>query len=86
MLLSWAIGKGFTVGARFRYSTGYPRTPVVGSFYEARDDLYQPLFGAQNSIRIPGFYQLDVRAEKQFAFVDFIESIACGMVIIEVSL
>lgn len=68
ILLSYTIGWGVTAGARFRYSTGYPRTPVTGSFYEARDDLFQPLFGPHNGIRIPDFYQLDVRVEKQFNF------------------
>ncbi|MDX2020806.1 MAG: TonB-dependent receptor [Deltaproteobacteria bacterium] len=63
-LASWDIGRGFNLGARFRYATGYPRTPVVGSFYDARRDAVQPLFGAQNSIRIPAFLQADVRLAK----------------------
>jgi hypothetical protein len=66
VLVSYAIGKGFTAGARFRYASGFPRTPVTGSFYDAQADAYQPTFGAHNSIRIPDFYQLDVRIEKQF--------------------
>jgi hypothetical protein len=60
------IGR-WTFGARFRYATGYPRTPVVGSFFESSSDEYQPIFGVQNGIRIPGFYQLDLRAEHLFA-------------------
>src|SRR5262249_23323265 len=55
---------GWTVGARFRYATGFPRTPVVGAFLDVRSDQYQPLFGAQNSIRIPDFVQLDLRVER----------------------
>jgi hypothetical protein len=39
---------------------------VVGSFFDSRDDQFQPLFGAHNAIRIPAFYQLDVRLEKAF--------------------
>jgi hypothetical protein len=66
VLASYELGRGWEVGARFRYTTGFPRTPVVGSFYDSRDDAYQPLFGAQNSIRIPAFYQLDARIEKSF--------------------
>ncbi|HEX8953815.1 MAG TPA: TonB-dependent receptor, partial [Polyangia bacterium] len=60
--------RGFIAGVRFRYTSGMPRTPVVGAFYDARGDQYQPLFGAQNSIRIPDFVQLDVRLEKTFTF------------------
>ncbi len=60
------LGKGFEVGLRFRVSTGFPRTPVVGSYYDARTDSYQPLFGAKNTERIPAFVQLDARVAKTF--------------------
>jgi TonB family protein len=59
---------GYGAGVRFRYTTGMPRTPVVGAFYDARGDQYQPIFGAHNSIRIPDFVQLDVRVDKTFSF------------------
>jgi hypothetical protein len=59
---------GWVAGVRFRYTSGMPRTPVIGSFYDVRDDQYQPIFGRQNSIRIPDFVQLDVRLEKTFTF------------------
>src|SRR6185436_5395735 len=58
----------FTVGARLRWATGAPRTPVVGAFYDARDDRFQPVFGAHNSIRIPDFFQLDLRVERRFSW------------------
>jgi hypothetical protein len=63
---SYDLGAGFEVGARFRYATGFPRTPVIGAFVSARRDLYEPVFGAQNSIRIPAFVQLDARVAKRF--------------------
>jgi hypothetical protein len=56
----------WTAGVRFRYARGLPRTPVVGAFYDARDDLYQPIFGAQNAIRLPDFWQLDLRVDRSF--------------------
>jgi TonB family protein len=65
-LASYDLGKGFDVGARVRYSTGYPRTPVVGTYYDARRDSFEPLLGETNSIRIPDFVQLDVRVAKRF--------------------
>ncbi len=65
---SYDLGAGFELGARFRYSTGYPRTPVVGSFYSSRRDLYEPIFGEHNSIRIPAFAQVDARLAKRFNF------------------
>lgn len=65
VVASQEIGR-WTVGARFRYASGNPRTPVVGSTYDARDDRYDPIFGAQNSIRIPAFWQLDARVDRTF--------------------
>jgi hypothetical protein len=56
----------WTVGLRFRYATGLSRTPVTGAFYDAKDDLYQPIFGPQNSLRLPDFWQLDLRVDKSF--------------------
>jgi outer membrane receptor protein involved in Fe transport len=64
---SYDLGLGFEVGARFRFATGFPRTPVVGAYYDSLSDGAQPVFGAHNSIRIPAFYALDVRVSKRFA-------------------
>jgi hypothetical protein len=68
LLASYDFGRGFEVGGRFRYSTGMPRTPVVGHYQNGFTGYDEPIFGAQNTIRIPAFYQLDVRAEKGFVF------------------
>jgi hypothetical protein len=67
-LLSFEIGAGFEFGVRARFATGFPRTPVVGSFYDARRGRYEPVLGEQNSIRIPAFFQLDARLSKRFDF------------------
>lgn len=55
---------GWDFGLRFRFASGFPRTPVVGAYFDARDDRYDPLFGAHNSIRIPYFAALDLRVER----------------------
>jgi hypothetical protein len=54
----------WSFGARLRVATGLPRTPVTGAFYDAKDDQYAPLFGAQNSVRLPDFWQVDVRIDR----------------------
>jgi hypothetical protein len=54
----------WTVSGRARYATGMPRTPVVGSFFDASAGTYQPGFGAPNSARLPAFFQLDARADR----------------------
>jgi hypothetical protein len=59
-----ATFRGFVFGLRFRLATGMPRTPVIGSYLDATTGQYQPIFGAQNSIRLPVFYALDLRMEK----------------------
>jgi TonB family protein len=63
---SWDLGKGFEIGARVRFATGLPRTPVVSALYDARRDAYTPVFGAKNSERIPAFFQIDLRGSKRF--------------------
>jgi hypothetical protein len=57
---------GFVAGLRFRLATGMPRTPVVGSYLDATTGQYQPIFGQQNSVRLPVFYALDLRIERHF--------------------
>jgi hypothetical protein len=63
---SYDLGGGFEVGNRFRYATGYPRTPVTGAYFDVKSGAYEPFFGQLNSIRIPPFVQLDVRVSKHF--------------------
>ncbi len=66
------LGEGFEVGVRVRYATGYPRTPVVGSYYDATADRYEPVFAQQrNSMRLPEFFSIDVRATYTFQIDDF---------------
>ncbi|HTB74099.1 MAG TPA: TonB-dependent receptor [Polyangiaceae bacterium] len=63
---SYDLGKGFEVGLRFRFATGYPRTPVLGAYFDASTNTYQPIFGEHNSLRIPSFASLDARVAKHF--------------------
>jgi hypothetical protein len=58
--------RGFVLGLRFRLTTGMPRTPVIGSYLDTVTGQYQPIFGQQNSVRLPMFYALDLRMEKRF--------------------
>ncbi|TMQ02818.1 MAG: TonB family protein, partial [Deltaproteobacteria bacterium] len=70
ILASYDLGRGWQLGARLRYATGVPRTPVMSSYFDTRDDQYEPLFGGQNTIRVPAFYQLDARVERTFTIAD----------------
>ena len=71
---------GFSLGARLRLASGMPRTPVTGAFYDSTSAGYYPIFGPQNSDRLPMFCALDVRLEKTFrakglAFTPYVEAL-----------
>jgi TonB family protein len=63
---SYDMGRGWELGARVRYTSGFPRTPVVGAYFNTRRDLYEPYFGAQNTARIPAFFAVDLRLAKRW--------------------
>jgi TonB dependent receptor len=62
----WERG-GWTLGGRVRVTTGEPRTPVIGAFFDARSGRYQPIRGAHNGERLPRFFAADLRGERRFA-------------------
>lgn len=62
----WSSSFGLELSARFRYATGFPRTPVYGASYDASRDRYEPVFGPQNAARLPAFNQLDLRVAQGF--------------------
>lgn len=61
---NYDLGKGWLVGARFRYVTGNPYSAVRGAVYDANTDTYRPLYSGMNDSRSPAFHQLDLRGEK----------------------
>jgi len=64
-VVGWDSGP-WTLGARVRYATGEPRTPVIGAFFDSASGRFQPILGAQNSTRLPDFFAADLRAERRF--------------------
>ncbi len=60
------LGRGFTLGARFRYVTGTPITPLAGGVVDLDAGAYQPVQGTKYSARLPDFHRLDVRLEKMW--------------------
>ena len=65
---SYKLGRGWEVGARFRYATGNPYTPVTGAVRDENLDIFLPTYGGVNSARLPSFNQLDIRVDKTFVF------------------
>jgi TonB family protein len=58
------LGWGFSFGARFRYVTGLPTTPLVGGVLDLDAGAYAPIASARYSGRLPPFHQLDLRLDK----------------------
>jgi TonB family protein len=67
---SYRLPLGFEVGARFRYVTGNPSTPLVHNYdlYNSDTDSYGTSRGPRYSSRLPPFHQLDIRIDKSFLF------------------
>ena len=63
------LGAGWRFGARLRYATGNPFTPLEAAYYDASSDVFVPRAAAQLlSRRLAGFLQLDLRVDKDFVF------------------
>ena len=60
--------RNWEIGGTFRVVSGNPYTPVIGSIYEALNDVYIPIDGRVNSLRNPLFHQLDIRVQKKWIF------------------
>jgi hypothetical protein len=65
---TFTIGRGWQVGARFRYTSGMPFTPCKGGMIDGSTGGYACVPGAPLSDRLPAFHQLDVRIEKGWQF------------------
>ncbi len=67
---SYRLPFGFEVGARFRYVTGVPKSPLAHTFDIFRGDAnnYVGTFGETRSGRVKDFHQLDLRIDRAFTF------------------
>lgn len=64
----YKIGNGWEFGGRFRLTTGLPTTAVVGTTFDADQQIYDPTYGGYNAGRLPTFQQLDLRIDRVFLF------------------
>lgn len=56
--------RGWNLGARYRFASGLPYTPLVGSVYDAGNDAWIPLVADPNTDRMPWYHKVDLRAAK----------------------
>lgn len=68
VLGSWDFKPGWNAGLRYRIAAGLPYTPVDGRVYEGDTDTYAPVFGADNSARLPTYQKIDAHLERRWTF------------------
>ncbi|MFC2133075.1 carboxypeptidase-like regulatory domain-containing protein [Bacteroidota bacterium] len=49
------------LGLNYKYATGRPYTPIIGSDYISEYNVYKPIYGNDNSERYPDYTRLDLR-------------------------
>ncbi len=67
-LASHQLPRRWRLGVRARYGSGNPYTPVVNRFQTFDQRGFAPVYGARDSARLPAFWQLDVRVDKDWVF------------------
>jgi TonB family protein len=65
---TFQLPRNWQIGGRFRYVTGNPTTPVIGSVFDSSTNNYSPINSARYSARVPAFHQLDVRLDKTWIY------------------
>ena len=70
--LAWTflLPDDWSIGARFRLTSGNTTDRVVGAVYDADKDSYDPIYHGKE--RLPLFHQLDLRVDKRFLFETWI--------------
>ena len=75
MIVGYHLPWEIDVGARFRYVTGNPSTPLGPGVFDADGGVVIPIPGVPYSERLPAFTQLDLRVDKRFTFKSWILSL-----------
>jgi len=71
---NYRLGRNWEAGARLRFVSGNPYTPIVGRTYDFYNRTYIPEFGEPRSLRSDPFFQIDLRVDKKFVFKKWILS------------
>lgn len=67
-LWSRELPKRWRLGGRVRWSSGNPYTPVVNRFEDLDTRTFVPVFGAQDSARLPAFWSIDARVDHDWVY------------------
>ena len=66
LLVSAAVTRNWRLGARLRYATGNPYTPVASARFDNGAMRWIPTDGPILSARLPAFVQIDARLDRQW--------------------
>ena len=67
-LVSRKLPKRWRIGSRLRYGSGNPYTPVTNRVYNHDRREFIPVYGERDSGRLPPFFSLDIRIDKDYVF------------------
>lgn len=67
-LATHSLPKRWRVGGRVRYGSGNPYTPVAGSYQDLGSRSYVPVYGDLDSGRLPAFWSVDLRIDKDWVY------------------
>ena len=68
LVLNRRFGGWLDVGVAYRAATGVPFTPVAGAAFDRDRGLWQPLYGAPMSERLPSYARVDLSASMLQSF------------------
>ena len=74
LVYEWQFRPQWTFGAKWRYQSGAPYTPVIGTYTQIYTDatgthsLIRPQYGEIGSERLPEYHRLDLRVARNFVF------------------
>ncbi|MBI5178355.1 MAG: carboxypeptidase regulatory-like domain-containing protein [Nitrospinae bacterium] len=67
LVYSWHVTERWTFGAKWRYQSGAPFTPIVGTYTDATGRT-RPTYGDIGSERLPDYHRLDLRLDRDYVF------------------
>src|SRR5439155_1740684 len=67
LVARYQVNTSWQLGAKYNYSAGRPVTPVVGRSYDPVRGIWHPVYGENDSDRLPDYHRLDVRVTRLFS-------------------
>ena len=66
-MVGYKWGKGWSFGVTNRWVTGNPTTERLGARFDVDLQAYRPVLGDPHGARMPAFFQMDMRLERNSA-------------------